>query len=131
MLVVPAMVAGASANRDSNLGVRMRVLTLLLFLPSLCFAGDISLAVASRVWDWGQTRYIVHHPEKLYEMSREMGDHPSMGTVNRHFSQLIIRDLLLGSILPSPFDHLYFGVAAFSEIKAIRHNRSIGVKFSF
>lgn len=108
------------------------IITLLLVtfaLPSR--AGDMSLMVTSRVIDWGQTRYVVQHPEKFYEMNKKMGDHPSMGTVNRHFSQLIIRDVLLGSILPSPFDHLYFGAVAFSEIKAIRHNRSMGVKFSF
>lgn len=125
------MVAGTATNRDSDLGVRVRVLALLLFAPSLCFAGDISLVVASRVLDWGQTRYIVQHPETFYEMNRKMGDHPSMGTVNRHFSQLIIRDVLLGSILSPPFDHLYFGAVSFYEVKAIRHNRSMGVKFSF
>lgn len=122
---------GFTTYLNSYLGVRMRWAALLLFVPSLCFAGDISLAVTSRVLDWAQTRYVIQHPEKFYEMNRKMGDHPSMETVNRHFSQLIIKDVLLGSILPSPFDHLYFGAVVFSEIKAVHHNRSIGIKFSF
>jgi len=131
MLVVPALVVSFATYLNSYLGVRMRVLALLLLAPALCFAVDISLAVTSRVLDWGQTRYIVQHPEKFYEMNKKMGDHPSMGTVNRHFSQLIIRDVLMGSILPPPFDHLYLEIGTISEIKAIRHNRNIGVGFSF
>ena len=131
MLVVPALVVGFTTYFNSYLGVRMKVLTVLLLLPSLCFADDMSIAITSRVLDWGQTRYVAQHSEKFNEMNHKMGDHPSIGTVNRHFSQLLGRDILLGSVLPPPFNHLYFGMATISEIKAIRHNRSIGVKFSF
>lgn len=92
---------------------------------------DLVVAVTATIVDWGQTRYVVQHPDKFHELNKKMGSSPSMGTVNRHFSQLLARDLILGSILPSPLNHLYFGAVSIAEIKATRHNRSIGVKFSF
>lgn len=43
-----------------------------------------ALAV-TRLVDWGQTRYIAKHPDRFREVNPLIGDHPSIGEVNRHF----------------------------------------------
>lgn len=43
-----------------------------------------ALAV-TRLVDWGQTRYIAKHPDRFREVNPLIGDHPSLGEVNRHF----------------------------------------------
>lgn len=42
-------------------------------------------AAVAHVIDWGQTRYIARHPDQWCELNPVLGEHPSLGGVNRYF----------------------------------------------
>ena len=78
---------------------------------------------ATLLADWGQTRYIIKHPEQYHETNVYLGAHPSSGRINVYFATVIG----VGLLLPPSWQ---WALSAF-EISVIAHNRSIGVRVSF
>jgi len=116
-----------------------RVLTLALLLPSLSFADtwdkyDYSLYAAYSVvtyMDWRQTQYIAKHPDSFYETNNKIGEHPSVSTVNNYFWRKAALETSIAYILPGWYRKSFLGGMAVYEFSVVRHNRNIGVKFSF
>ena len=121
----------------------MKIISLLLFLPSLCFAGDWDTtdrilggtALISTVIDWRQSHYIATHPTSpngdFAETNKVLGQHPSPGRVNTYFAGGIIIGGLSANLLPSPYRKLFLGGIAYIEIDSVKHNRSIGIRIVF
>jgi len=86
---------------------------------------------AALVADWGQTRYMAQHPAEFKEKNRILGEHPSVGRVNVYFATYVIGALLVADWLAPDNRKLFLCVISVVELSAVRHNRSIGVKFSF
>jgi len=69
------------------------LILLLLTLPIPSGAAEWTPADTKReiawqaihVLDWGQTRYIVKHPDEFFERNFILGEHPSVGEVNTYF----------------------------------------------
>lgn len=150
------MVAGTAANCGSDLGVRVRVLTLLLLLPSLCFADDWTREDSYRqaaltallIADWGQTRWIVKHPQnqiqscasqvpcsRAYESRSEsnhlLGEHPSIGKVNNYFSAFAVGHAAISYLMPPAWRQGWQYIFIGTEFDAVLGNRSMGVKMEF
>ena len=112
---------------------------LILFLPSVCFAGDWTTADTVRqgvftgltVIDWAQTRYIAKHPVEFGETNGILGKEPSVGKVNNYFATAIIGHAAISYILPPAWregwQYVWIGI----EGQKTYHNYSIGIKLSF
>lgn len=88
-----------------------------------------ALAV-TRLVDWGQTRYIAKHPDRFREVNPLIGDHPSLGEVNRHFIVSTALMFAAAHYLPQYRTRLlqvYVVVGAGYVV----HNIGIGVRFQF
>lgn len=86
---------------------------------------------AALIADWGQTRYAAQHPDEFKEKNRILGEHPSVARVNVYFATYVVGALLVADWLTPDNRKLFLGVITVVEISAVKHNRSIGVKFSF
>lgn len=117
----------------------MRLLALLLLLPSLCFAGDwdttdyalLGIASAATYIDWRQTQYAAHHPGQFQETNRALGDHPTVTQVNAYFARTSVLIGALAYFIPSEYRKIYLATISAIEIEATTSNRRMGVKFSF
>lgn len=150
MLVVPTVVAGTTANCDSDLGVRVRILALLLILPSLCFADDWTredtytqaALTALLIVDWGQTRYLVKHPidpkqpDGTYNWRAEgynrfLGEHPSIGRVNNYHVAVLAGHAAISTLLPpgwrKGWQYVWIGI----ESDTVYRNHHIGLRVDF
>ena len=87
--------------------------------------------VTFTIIDWGQTRYIASNSDRFNELSPLLGDHPSIGKVNRHFVMSSIAIVGVAMILPSKYRKLFLGATAILEIGVTAHNRSIGIGMKF
>ena len=117
----------------------MKIIFLLLFFPSLCFAGDWTTADTVRegvflgftVRDWAQTRYIAKHPENYRETNHFLGDHPTTGKVDTYFASAIVGHAAIAYLLPTAWrqgwQYVWIGV----EVQKTYQNHSIGIKMSF
>ncbi len=87
--------------------------------------------------DWGQTRYAAKHPERFKEGNVFLGDHPSLGDVNRYFTGLMIGNYLMYKFLPEksngwiPAKRNYLIAMNIGQGLAVGWNFSIGVKLSY
>lgn len=87
-------------------------------------------ALALHTVDWGQTRHIAKNPDHFRELNPILGEHPSLGQVNRHF---IISGLLVAGLahyLPqyrSNILKIYIGIQTINTIR----NYHIGLKMDF
>jgi hypothetical protein len=94
---------------------------------------DKSLLVAStaaNVVDWGQTRTIAYNPDQWRERNPQLGDHPSVGSVNTYFISRLILVPILAHYLPE------YRTAILSIWLAIGvgysgHNHSIGLRMTW
>ena len=80
--------------------------------------------------DWGQTRHIAKNPDRFYERSPLLPNHPSMGQVNRHF---IISGIIIASaahFLPQYRSQLLKIHIGYQTINTVR-NFHIGLKGDF
>ena len=95
------------------------VIILLSALQNVAYAGDwfaplsktdmalIAADTALLATDWGQTRYIATHPGEYHELNPLLGPHPSVSTVNAHFTVAIPLYWLTAWALPTKEDHGY------------------------
>jgi hypothetical protein len=88
-------------------------------------------ALGASVIDWGQARSIAKHPAQFEEANPILGKHPSREKVDAYFIGVIGGGYLVADMLSPGYRKLLLGGAVIVEISAVRHNRSIGVGFSF
>lgn len=87
-------------------------------------------AAVAHVIDWGQTRYIATHPERFRELNPMIGEHPSVGGVNRYFLASGAFMFAVAHYLPqyrSTLLKVWFTIGVGANL----HNAAIGVRISF
>lgn len=86
--------------------------------------------LATRVVDWGQTRYIARHPDRFRELNPLLPEHPTLGDVNRHFLVSTAVMLAAAHYLPqyrSTLLKVWFAVG----VGMTGRNAALGVRFDF
>lgn len=86
--------------------------------------------LATRVVDWGQTRYIARNPDRFRELNPLLPEHPSLGDVNRHFLVSTAVMLAAAHYLPQYRKAMLQVWVAVGVIGTAR-NAHIGVRFDF
>ena len=82
--------------------------------------------------DWGQTRYIAHHPEQYNEEFNPLiHGHPSIRKVDAYFAGVLIFNNGMMIALPNKYRPYYAGVATAVEMYFVISNNHIGIKFDF
>ena len=120
-------------------GVVRVILGVLLFVPSVCMSDtwdkyDYSLFGAYSVVtyiDWRQTQYIAKHPETFRETNSKIGEYPSISTVNKYFLHKALIETSIAYILPDWYRKTFLVGQFVYEFSVVKHNRSIGIKFSY
>lgn len=115
------------------------LLLVVLLLPNFAQAEWTSVNtkkeatyIALHVIDWGQTRYIVEHPEKYKEASPVIGNNPTLGKVDSYFIKSGIIHIGIGYILPQGYwRDLYQNISIGVKAGVVGYNYSLGVKVSF
>jgi len=86
--------------------------------------------LATRVVDWGQTRYIARHPDRFRELNPLLPEHPSLGDVNRHFLVSTAVMLAAAHYLPQ-YRKAMLQVWVAAGVIGTARNAHIGVRFDF
>lgn len=86
--------------------------------------------LATRVVDWGQTRYIARHPDLFRELNPLLPEHPTLGDVNRHFLVSTAVMLAAAHYLPQYRKAMLQVWVAVGVIGTAR-NAHIGVRLDF
>ena len=118
------------------------ILLLLLLFPIGGFAQenwtwtpqDYALAatlVTVDLMDYATTIQCAKHPDGYRERNRIMGEHPSVGAVQRFFPILIASQIGLSMALPHPYRGWFQIYDIGVEAWAVYGNRKIGLKISF
>lgn len=105
----------------------------------LCPAPDFDIydkalavsAATAMAMDWRQTQVIAMNPGRWRELNPVLGEHPSIGQVNRHF---LWNGLLMSGIaycLPSTWRKGYLVAVTAVEVSFARHNYNLGIRFGF
>lgn len=117
--------------------MRLRIISIVLLLFSgKCFAWTeeqkylAGIAAAAMVIDYGQTRSIVGHPT-FYEQNPLLGEHPTMGRVNRHFALSALASYLIADALPSEQRTWFLRGLALVQVGVVAHNVSLGIRMDF
>ena len=83
------------------------------------------------VLDWAQTRNIARNPDRWHEMNVVLGEHPSVGRVDRYFALTALAHVGIAVALPrdwrTPFQYVTIGI----EAGVVVHNWSIGLGVRF
>lgn len=82
------------------------------------------------VVDYGQTRSIVGHPS-LYEQNPLLGEHPTIGRVNRHFVLSALAAYLIADNLSSEHRTWFLRGLALVQVGIVAHNVSLGIRMDF
>jgi len=88
-------------------------------------------ATAAFLADWRQTQVIAKHPSEWHELNPILGEHPTIGQVNRHF---LWNGLLISGVaycLPSTWRKGYLITVTAVEVSFARHNYNLGIRFGF
>lgn len=92
------------------------------------------------VADWGQTRWIVRHPQDpthngVYTWRAEgnplLGDYPSIGKVNTYFAAAAVGHAAISYILPRGWRDAWQYVWIGAEANQVRRNYYMGIKLAF
>lgn len=119
---------------------KAKYLSLILLFYSLASnAGEwdkidytlLGIAGTGIILDWGQTRYIVKHPQSFHELNPTLGSSPSLGNINKFFLGRILLHGTAAYILPDPFRKIWLAGEISIRFNAVRNNRNIGVGFNF
>ena len=103
-------------------------------------------AVALTIADWAQTRYMAKNPcanagggtdctDPYYEngpiAKRFIGEHPSVGKVDRYFVASVATTLLVADWLSPPLRKAYLGFISVVQFGYVAHNYRVDVKMAF
>lgn len=87
---------------------------------------------AAIVADWGQTRYIAHHPVEYHEtFNPVLGEHPSTGKVDKWFIGALVVNNGIMIALPKKHRPYYAGAVIAVETYFVVSNNHIGIKMDF
>lgn len=86
--------------------------------------------LATRLADWGQTRYVARNPDKFREANPLLPDHPSMGDVNRHFLLGTAAMFALAHFVPQHRVRILQAWVVIGGVATL-HNAVIGVRIQF
>ena len=84
-------------------------------------------ALALQTADWMQTRQIAKDPA-YYEYNPILGNHPSMGKVNRYFAAIEAGTVALNLTLPKEYAHGLNLASIGFETAVVGHNLHIGLR---
>lgn len=87
---------------------------------------------AAIVADWGQTRYIAHHPDQYSEVFNPLmrGD-PSVRKVDAYFVGNLLFHNAVMIALPKKYRPYYAGAVTAVETYFVISNNQIGIKIDF
>jgi len=86
----------------------------------------------SIITDWGQTRYIAHHPQEYREsFNPVLGEHPSIGRVDAWFVGALVVNNGVMIALPKKYRPYYAGAVTAVETHFVISNNHIGIKIDF
>lgn len=97
-------------------------------------------AIAIKLVDWSQTRYISKHPYDYYETNPIMGRHPSTTEVDLYFAGSILLHTAIAAALPPKANiltieinprRIWQCVWIAGQIGVTAHNASIGIGLDF
>jgi hypothetical protein len=112
---------------------------LILFVPSICFAGDWTTTDTAwqaayttvLVADCAQTRYGISNQSRYYETNNYLPKYPSKGMVDNVCLVTGISHAIVSYFLPQPWRRVW-QVGAFAiEINVVAHNKAIGMRMEF
>ena len=84
------------------------------------------------VVDWGQTRYIVHNPQRYHEAFNPiLGEHPSTRKVDAWFLGALAVNNGVMVALPKKYRPYYAGAVTAVETYFVVSNNQIGIKVGF
>ncbi|SRR5258708_1085241 len=112
---------------------------ILLFYSLASNAGEwdkidyslLGIAGTGIILDWGQTRYIVKHPQSFHELNPTLGNSPSMRSVNKFFLGRLALHGAAAYILPDPFKKIWLASEITIRFNTVNHNRTLGIGFNF
>jgi hypothetical protein len=81
--------------------------------------------------DWGQTRTIARNPARFNELNPFLGEHPSVGRVDRYFALAMLGTVGLAIALPSEYRKIFLYGLILRETAVVITNYSIGIRASF
>ena len=90
-----------------------------------------STLIAVDLMDYATTIQCAKHPDGYRERNRTMGEHPSVGAVQRFFPILIASQIAFEVIAPHPYRGYFQLYDIGVEAWAVYGNRKIGLKISF
>lgn len=126
------------------MNITERVILLLCFLFVILFSprshaddwstGDTYREVTFQtLWvvDFGQTRNISEHTQQYYETNHYLGQHPTLGAVDRYFIVGAALHAGIAYVLPeslrAPFQYVTIGI----ETGYVAHNFHLGIGVKF
>jgi hypothetical protein len=81
--------------------------------------------------DWGQTRHIAKDPKNYYETNGFLGEHPTVGEVDRYFLLAIPIKVGFSIILPQPMRRIWQCINIGISVKNTVSNYHIGLRMKF
>ena len=120
--------------------LRASILVALLLFTSAARAGDDwtpadswreGAYLALHLTDWAQTRNIARNPDQWRETNRLLGEHPSVGRVNRYFVITAAAQIGIAVALSKGWRAAFQYGAIAHDAWYVTHNFSIGISARF
>lgn len=81
--------------------------------------------------DWAQTRNIASHPVRWHETNPLLGEHPSVGEVDRHFALSAMVGAAALHALPSRYRDMALNAGLVIEGTCVANNLRLGIGIKF
>lgn len=81
--------------------------------------------------DWAQTRNIARHPVRWHETNPLLGEHPSVGAVDRHFALSAMLGAAALHALPSRYRDMALNAGLVIEATCVANNLRLGIGIKF
>lgn len=81
--------------------------------------------------DWAQTRNIARHPVRWHETNPLLGEHPSVGAVDRHFALSAVLGAAALHALPSRYRDMALNAGLVIEATCVANNLRLGIGIKF
>ena len=81
--------------------------------------------------DWAQTRNIARHPARWHETNPLLGEHPSVGAVDRHFALSAMLGAAALHALPSRYRDMALDAGLVIEATCVANNLRLGIGIKF
>ena len=81
--------------------------------------------------DWAQTRNIARHPVRWHETNPLLGEHPSVGAVDRHFALSAMLGAAALHALPTRYRDMALNAGLVIEATCVANNLRLGIGVKF